>query len=172
LSAVRAELRKLLRQPAAAVVDVGDDEQWEREVAHDTQLRALVERAAALVRERGKTMPGHFIPAAVVSRMVECREAILFSAVEKYVTDKSAVEEIRADYRRATSPFALALFRELDAFRLAETAKRAARRKRNDSSPRSKDTPSPGELARLRRMARAAADLDEKKGGEEEVGGQ
>jgi hypothetical protein len=169
LKVVRSEVRKLLRRPTAAVVDVDDDEQWAREAAHDTQLRALIEKAAALVRERSKAMPGYYIPVAVVSRMIECREAIIFDAVEKYVPDKSTVEEIRADYRRATHPFASALFEELDAFRFVEMAKRASRRKRGEFYRRLVDTLAPGELARLRRMAREAGDSDEEDDGGEEV---
>jgi hypothetical protein len=172
LSAVRAELRKLLRQPAAAVVDVGDGEQSAREVVHDTKLRALLERAAALVRERGKTMPGQYIPVAVVSRMIECREAIFFSTVEKYVADKSTVEGIRADYRRATRTFAPALFKELEAFRFAETAKRARRRRRAESFRHVADAPTPGEPAQLRRAAREEGGPGQKGDGEEEDGGQ
>ena len=172
ITAVRSEIRKLLRRPTTAVVDVDDDEQWANELAHNTKLRALLERVAQLVRERNKIMPGYFIPIDVVSRMIECREAILFSAVEKSVADKEMIENIRIDYRRATRPFKSALFKELDSFRFAEAANRASKRERADYYRRLVDTLAPGEWARLRRMAREAREQGVETDGDEEVGDQ
>ena len=130
IKAVRSDIRNLLRRPTMTVVDIDDDEQWADEIAQNTKLRALLERAAQLVRERNKIMPGYFIPIDVVSRMIECREAILFSAVENIVADKEMIENIRADYRRATRPFKSALFKELDSFRFAEAPALASPRRR------------------------------------------
>ena len=172
INAVRFEIRKLLRRPKMAVVDFDDDEQWANVIAHNTKLRALLERAVQLVRERNKIVPGYFIPINVVSRMIECREAILFSAVEKAVDDKEMIENIRADYRRATRPFKSALCKELDSFRFAEATKRASKLERADYYRRLIDTLAPGEWQRLRRMAREAREEGEETDGDEEIGDQ
>jgi hypothetical protein len=155
-----------------AVVDFDDDEQWADVIAQDTKLRTLLERAAQLVRERNKVMPGHFIPVDIVLRMIECREAILISAVEKAVDDKELIENIRADYRQATRPFKSALFKELDSFRFAEAAKRASKLERADFYRRLVETLAPGERQRLRRMARESREQGEETDGDEEVGNQ
>lgn len=172
INAVRSEIRKLLRKPKMALVDIDDDEQWADVITQDTKLRALLERAAQLVRERNKIMPGYFLPINVVSQMIECREAIFISAVEKAVDDKEVVENIRTDYRRATRPFKSALFKELDSFRFAEAAKRASKLERADYYRRLVETLAPGEWQRLRRMAREAREQGEETDGDEEVGDQ
>lgn len=172
INAARSAIRKLLRRPKMAVVDFDDDEQWANVIAHNTKLRALLERAAQLVRERNKIMPGYFLPINVVSQMIECREAIFISAVEKAVDDKEVIENIRADYRRATRPFKSALCKELDSFRFAEATKRASKLERPDYYRRLMDTLAPGEWQRLRRMAREAREEGEETDGDEEVGDQ
>ncbi|GAH34098.1 unnamed protein product, partial [marine sediment metagenome] len=138
-------------------------------IAHNTKLRALLERAAQLMRERNKIVPGYFIPINVVSRMIECREAILFSAVENVVAEKEMIENIRTDYRQATRPFKSALFKELDSFRFAEAAKRASKLERADYYRRLGETLAPGEWQRLRRMAREEREQGEETDGDEEV---